>query len=328
MFSWFKRGLPNLFSVIGIVLTFYFSVFYVPKYVSDTERARVSRTHLELVETIQEIVYAHKPMSRRDVETLIHGKELRSGVEYPYSVNDLLIQTQEAFMANRFVPLDERIALVAVLDSLREPEQAVVDRSEAMPDSSTIGPSDGSERSEFRVISILSILLGGAATALASLSLMQKLRHEREALAQEAVVARENEVVSSVREAMELERQVRRALLSFLDAKDIQPGTLAGTDYLVERGRERWAIEAAGRALHSRKLDLLLQKADVANATLVVVMGSRERRIDLAVERINARRRRQELAEVVVIPVRDSGQLASDLRRLVERTGVSRGSRG
>lgn len=119
-FVWIKNNLSHMFSIIGIILTIYFSVFYVPKYSEDIKIRRIDAANQEIISTIQELVYNKHDVNERNIKTLIKGKEIKGNISYPFNVDDLLIQVQENFLSNKFIPLDQRKDLVDRVDKIRE----------------------------------------------------------------------------------------------------------------------------------------------------------------------------------------------------------------
>lgn len=117
--GWIKRNFGNIFSVLGVFLTIYFSVFYVPGYIRELKQQKIEKVNQSLIETVQELAYSKQPLSIDILNTLIKGKEIKHEIVYPYSVAELLIQVQENFMDNNFIPLKERSDLVASIDTLR-----------------------------------------------------------------------------------------------------------------------------------------------------------------------------------------------------------------
>ncbi|WP_339414540.1 hypothetical protein [Pseudomonas sp. EA_35y_Pfl2_R5] len=115
-----KDNLSNVFSIVGIGLTVYFAVFYVPNYVEELEIKKIEGTHASLVESIQELVYNNHSIDSGDIKTLIRGKELAGNMTYPFTPEELLIQVQESFLENKFIPLDQRKALIEKIDDIRE----------------------------------------------------------------------------------------------------------------------------------------------------------------------------------------------------------------
>src|SRR5690606_29908590 len=119
IWNWVVKNFSNLFTIIGIALTIYFSIFYVPDYIRDNENEKIKNINQDLIESIQEIIYNKHKINQNQIKALIRGKEIKHRVKYPYSPDELLIQTQEIFMANKFIPLNERITVVSRIDSLR-----------------------------------------------------------------------------------------------------------------------------------------------------------------------------------------------------------------
>jgi hypothetical protein len=119
-FEWVLKNFWNIFGVVGVLGTFYFSLFYVPDYIKQISTAKSVVIHESLMDDVQELIFYEQDVDVNDIETLIKGKELSNGANYPFSVSELLIQVQERFMANKFVPLDKRKSLIEKIDSIRE----------------------------------------------------------------------------------------------------------------------------------------------------------------------------------------------------------------
>lgn len=138
--EWIVKNFWNLFGVIGVLGTFYFSLFYVPDYVKQISTAKSTVIHESLMDDVQELIFYEQSVDINDIETLIKGKELSQGATYPFSVNELLIQVQERFMGNKFVPLDKRKSLIEKIDSLREKTPTVEQETETKFDWLTFLP--------------------------------------------------------------------------------------------------------------------------------------------------------------------------------------------
>ncbi len=171
--NWIVKNFSNLFTVLGILLTLYFSVFYVPGYIKENENERNRSINTDLVETIQEIVYNNHILTEQKINSLIQGKELRYNTEYQYSIEELLIQTEDAFMSNKFIPLDQRIEIVNRLDSIKSSIKPV-----PKPVESKATTKSFIESKEY-VSVLISIIIGILATMLGSFSFFSKLRKEK-----------------------------------------------------------------------------------------------------------------------------------------------------
>jgi hypothetical protein len=233
--SWIKDNLSHMFSLVGIVLTIYFSIFYVPQYSEDIKLKRIEGMNGELISTIQELVYNKHKIDTHDIETLIKGKEFKENVEYPYTVEQLLIQVQESFLANKFIPLDSRKELVESIDSIRE----------------TIQPTNPSEEpkedlAKFNWLSIFAAGLGVMVSLFGSFSLFSSAKKQREEEVEERIVAQKEMFQHRIKRAFALEEFVGRKLESIYgaDSVDREGQTDIGVDYLVRiNGKPKFAVE-------------------------------------------------------------------------------------
>tara|TARA_R100001163_G_C5065478_1_gene203446 strand:+ start:674 stop:1522 length:849 start_codon:yes stop_codon:yes gene_type:complete len=128
-------------------------MFYVPNYVEDLENNKIQNINNSLIETVQELVYNNQIVEYEDLETLIEGKEIFEGVIYPYSVKELLIQVQERFVSNQFIPLEQRVNYLNVIDELRTNIPEITNEPEV----------DNNEGGSF--ISLISVIFGGVLSA-------------------------------------------------------------------------------------------------------------------------------------------------------------------
>jgi hypothetical protein len=131
LLSWVLKNGWNLFSVVGVIGTFYFAIVYVPDYVKDISDSKTSLARESLAADLQEIIFYDKKIDYSDVNSLIKGREVKLGFKYPYSAKDLLLEVQDRFVSNKFIPLDRRQELVATIDNmmLSAPADAVPAKS-------------------------------------------------------------------------------------------------------------------------------------------------------------------------------------------------------
>ncbi|AVD92383.1 hypothetical protein C4Q27_08100 [Pseudomonas sp. SWI36] len=87
--------------------TFYFAIVYIPDYVKDISDGKLSAARECLASDIQEICFITK-LELVDVEALIKPREIKLGFKYPYTAQDLLLEVQDRFVSNKFIPLDKR----------------------------------------------------------------------------------------------------------------------------------------------------------------------------------------------------------------------------
>jgi len=119
LLNWAIKNAWNLFGAVGVAGTFYFSLMYVPDYVTEITKGKVNVIHESLIDDIQEIAFNERTLSLKYVDTLIHGRELSQGTAYPYTSDELLMQVQERFMGNKFIPLEKREEIFKAVDAVR-----------------------------------------------------------------------------------------------------------------------------------------------------------------------------------------------------------------
>jgi hypothetical protein len=167
VFNWIIKNAWNLFGVIGVAGTFYFSLAHVPDYVKDITTGKVNLVHESLMDDIQELLFYEKPVTIEDVESFVRGKELKQGISYPYNPDELLVQVQERFMGNKFIPLDKRESLIASIRAVR----------------GSYSPPTVLAEKPFDWTSMLSWVLSGLGVLIATIgavSIIRKLKNDRE----------------------------------------------------------------------------------------------------------------------------------------------------
>lgn len=167
VFKWIIRNLWNLFGVIGVAGTFYFSLLHVPDYVKEIATGKVNVIHESLMNDIQEILFYEKELSIEDISSFIEGKELKQGIKYPYNPDELLVQIQERFMGNKFISLEKREALLHKIKSIRE----------------TYTPAQEHQKKPFDWIDLMSWFASGLGVLIAILgatSIVKKVKLDKE----------------------------------------------------------------------------------------------------------------------------------------------------
>jgi len=117
--NWIIKNFWNLFSVLGVAGTFYFSL-QVPDYIKDISKAKINIIHESLIDDIQEILFYEKELSIEDINSFIKGKELKRSISYSYTADELLIQVQERFISNKFISLEKRETLINRIKEIRK----------------------------------------------------------------------------------------------------------------------------------------------------------------------------------------------------------------
>lgn len=165
--NWAIANFWNLFSFIGVIATIYVGFFYVPDYVEDMVIGKQSAVHRELVSDIQELVFYEQPLTLKDVESIISGKELSYSIGYEFTSTELLNQIQNEFLKNKFIPLEKRNELIQKIKELRGQYNA--------PKTPISKPRDSYELISIAV-SVLSVIFA----LLATVSIIAKNRDDKE----------------------------------------------------------------------------------------------------------------------------------------------------
>lgn len=222
-----KSNLPNIFSLIGITLTIYFSVFYVPEYLQELKLQKIENINNSLILTVQELIYNRNPVEIEELQTLIRGKELKLHVEYPYTLDELLIQTQERFLDNKFIPLDQRKAIFERIDSIRT----------RIPDK--IKPEIQKDVQSTDFISIIASAIGLIAAILGVYSVWAKTKSEKELEIQDRFEETKKEIELKVREGVIAENIILEVLRKiFQRGKINRDPHQIGIDFVVEINEE------------------------------------------------------------------------------------------
>ncbi len=184
--------------MIGIILTIYFSVYYVPQYSEDIKLKRIENINTSLITIVQELVYNEHEVNEEDLQTLIKGKELKYNIEYPYSLNELLIQTQERFLDNKFIPLQERKNLIEKVDQIR----ALIEPATIHTESKLV------KKAAVDYLSYLISLIGILASGWGAFGIWIKNKHEKEIEAERKVEEKQEEIKFQIKEGVLLENIV------------------------------------------------------------------------------------------------------------------------
>ena len=118
----FKKNIGNILSVIGIIATLVFGVyglFFVPDYVKSAYQERQRAANIEIVNDIKEIIYSDLKFDSLLIQTLKTGKELKYNIIFPKTNSEILVEVQEDFISDKFLPLEERMKLYNKADSLK-----------------------------------------------------------------------------------------------------------------------------------------------------------------------------------------------------------------
>ena len=129
----FLRNLSNLLSLLSILITLYFGLWYVPDWIDDVQKQKIAHSERAIEQSVKELIYSDTVTTYGEIEPLIKSGELELGQSYPLSAQQLLIEVQTSFMNDRFLPLNKRRELIAEVEILRlhlPKEQKLVNASQ------------------------------------------------------------------------------------------------------------------------------------------------------------------------------------------------------
>lgn len=117
--KWFIDNWGSFFSLIGVIFTIYFGVFYVPASLKEAAKQKELAIQNDILQTAKELIYSDSISKISEIQNLIRGKEIKYDINYKYNLEQLLLQTQESFMEHKFLPLTKRKQLVFEVDELK-----------------------------------------------------------------------------------------------------------------------------------------------------------------------------------------------------------------
>lgn len=118
----FKKNIGNIISIIGTIATLIFGIyglFFVPDYVNDAKKEKQTLANKEIINDIKEIIYSNAKSDSHIVSTLKNGKELKYDITLQKTNKQILVETQEDFINDKFLPFKQRMALYSKIDSLK-----------------------------------------------------------------------------------------------------------------------------------------------------------------------------------------------------------------
>ena len=123
-----------VYTIIGIVSTIYLSCFFVPDYLIEKEQTKINAINDALISDLGKLLISGNIIEVSAINSMIKGKEIKANIKYPYSIKELLIQTQESTFANELIPgdvknmlnmrLEELLKALSNTTSFDQPEQS------------------------------------------------------------------------------------------------------------------------------------------------------------------------------------------------------------
>lgn len=108
VWQWALARFWNLFSVVGVIATFYFGLFYIPDYVKENIYSKSALAQEEIIHEVGEKLFAGEDVSVSDVELAIEQKEIFYKIDFPFSTKQTLLLIRNDFSKNSYIPLEQR----------------------------------------------------------------------------------------------------------------------------------------------------------------------------------------------------------------------------
>lgn len=115
MFEEFKKSWQwalghfwNLFSIVGVIATFYFGLFYIPDYAKENLYSKSALAQEEIIHEIGERLFAGESVTIEEIESAIEQKEIFYKINFPFSTKQTLLLINNDFSKNDYIPLEKR----------------------------------------------------------------------------------------------------------------------------------------------------------------------------------------------------------------------------
>lgn len=164
--QWALARFWNLFSVVGVLATFYFGLFYIPDYVQENLYSKSALAQEEIIHEIGEKLYAGEEISVAEVESAIEQKEIFYKIDFPFSTKQTLLLIRNDFSKNSYIPLEKR-------NDIRFNVQILIDGIKEVP-------SKEDKWWEFDYMIVASIVLALLSGVIGFLSIIQKNKKDAE----------------------------------------------------------------------------------------------------------------------------------------------------
>ncbi|MDM5131849.1 restriction endonuclease [Aeromonas piscicola] len=164
--QWALARFWNLFSVVGVIATFYFGLFYIPDYAKENLYSKSALAQGEIIQEIGEAFFAGGNISLSDVKSAIEQKEVFYKINFPFSTKQTLLLIRNDFSKNTYISLEKR-------NDVRLKIQSLIDSINSTP------PED-KKWFKFDYMKVASIILGLLTSIIGFLSIIDKNKKDAE----------------------------------------------------------------------------------------------------------------------------------------------------
>jgi len=201
--DWLLKNFANVFSLLGLILTIYFGIFYVPNWIKESQNEKVKNAQEEILQTVKELVYSDSTFTIKEIGSLVRAKELSIREKFPLSISDILTKAEESFMEDKYLPFLERRELIKEIEDIKNqiPKEPII--------------NEQVQKSRFTIgwLEILSILASVIIVILGLVSVIVKYQTEKD---KEEEILNEKQIIPITKDhrqfAYEFERQIEEIL--------------------------------------------------------------------------------------------------------------------
>lgn len=118
--QWALSRFWNLFSVVGVIATFYFGLFYIPDYAKENLYSKSALAQKEILQEVGERLFIGEEISIKEIESSIEQKEIYYKINFPFSTKQTLFLIRNDFAKNSYIPLKKRNEIILKVQSLIE----------------------------------------------------------------------------------------------------------------------------------------------------------------------------------------------------------------
>lgn len=95
--QWALGNFWSLFSIVGVIATFYFGLFYIPDYAKENLYSKSALAQEEIIHEIGEKLFAGESVTIEEVESAIEQKEIFYKINFPFSTRQTLLLINNDF---------------------------------------------------------------------------------------------------------------------------------------------------------------------------------------------------------------------------------------
>lgn len=116
--KWALGRFWNLFSIVGVIATFYFGLFYIPDYAKENLYSKSALAQEEIIHEVGERLFAGETVVLAEIDSAIAQKEVFYKMDFPFTVTQTLLLIHNDFSKNDYIPLEQRNVVKSKIQNL------------------------------------------------------------------------------------------------------------------------------------------------------------------------------------------------------------------